>query len=177
MKQPLVRREHVLALGAVVLGIGFLGALEVIEEPDMTPGQILVELIEPTVLVLTAAAVVYVLLRTNRQHVTQMSLIRSLEAARSQGSEWRSGVRDIVTGLSEAIRAQFDEWGLTAAEREVALLLLKGMSHREIAVLRKSSERTVRHQASAIYAKADLNGRAALSSYFLGELLPPNGQG
>jgi DNA-binding CsgD family transcriptional regulator len=76
-------------------------------------------------------------------------------------------------GLSQHIDAQFHEWHLTPAERDVALLLLKGFSMREIAELRKNSERTTRQQATTIYAKANVDGRAALSAFFLEDLLPP----
>ena len=79
-------------------------------------------------------------------------------------------------GLSAAIDSQFDRWQLTAAEREVALLLLKGLSHREIAALRDTSERTIRQQSQAIYAKSNLSGRAALSAFFLEDLLLPRTQ-
>lgn len=64
-------------------------------------------------------------------------------------------------------------WGPTAAESEVALLLPKGLGTREIAVLRGTSERTVREQARAVYAKSSLPGRAARSAYFLEDLLAP----
>ncbi|MGH8595878.1 MAG: LuxR C-terminal-related transcriptional regulator, partial [Gammaproteobacteria bacterium] len=61
----------------------------------------------------------------------------------------------------------------TEAEREVALLLLKGLSSKEIAAVRGVSERTVREQSRAIYSKAGLTGRAALSAFFLEDLLAP----
>jgi DNA-binding NarL/FixJ family response regulator len=57
--------------------------------------------------------------------------------------------------------------------RSYGLLLLKGFSHREIAELRETSERTVREQARALYRKASLKGRASLSAYFLEDLLVP----
>ena len=72
-----------------------------------------------------------------------------------------------------AIERQFAAWGCTRAEQEVGLLLLKGFSHKEIARFRGGSEATVRQQAAAIYQKAGLPGRAALSAYFLEELLLP----
>jgi DNA-binding NarL/FixJ family response regulator len=55
----------------------------------------------------------------------------------------------------------------------VALLLLKGLSLKEIATVRATSERTVRAQARSLYSKAGLTGRAALSSFFLEDLLAP----
>jgi DNA-binding NarL/FixJ family response regulator len=55
----------------------------------------------------------------------------------------------------------------------VALLLLKGLAHKEIADARETSERTVRQQSLAIYRKAGLSGRAELSAFFLEDLLLP----
>ena len=54
-----------------------------------------------------------------------------------------------------------------------ALLLLKGLSTREVAAVRSTSERTVREQARSVYVKAGLTGRAALSAFFLEDLLAP----
>jgi DNA-binding CsgD family transcriptional regulator len=161
------------AIAAIVGGIALLMGLEIIEEPDLTASEILFEMIEPTILVLTAAAVVHLLGRTRRQHQEQLSLIHDLEIARSEGAQWRSDMRELLRGLGTAIDGQFDRWDLTPAEREVALLMLKGLSHKEIAVVRGSSERTVRQQARAIYGKANLSGRAALSAFFLEDLLLP----
>jgi DNA-binding CsgD family transcriptional regulator len=53
---------------------------------------------------------------------------------------------------------QFQRWGLTEAESEVALLQLKGLRHKEIAELRHTSERTVRQQALAVYRKSGTFG-------------------
>jgi hypothetical protein len=54
------------------------------------------------------------------------------------------------------------------------LLLLKGFSHKEIARLRHTSTTTIRQQAASIYQKANLSGRAALSAFFLEDLLLPH---
>lgn len=58
-----------------------------------------------------------------------------------------------------------------------ALLLLKGLSHKVIAEVRATSERTVRQQALAVYRKAGLAGRAELAAFFLEDLLLPGGGG
>jgi DNA-binding NarL/FixJ family response regulator len=55
----------------------------------------------------------------------------------------------------------------------VALLLLKGLSLKEIAAVRATSERTIRAQARSVYSKAGLTGRASLSAFFLEDLLAP----
>lgn len=166
-------RGKILAVLAVIAGIGTLITLEILEEPEMTLDEILWELIEPTLIVMTAAGVVYLMNRMNRQHKEQLTLIRDLEVARAEGAEWRADMRELLKGLGSAIDAQFDRWSLTPAEREVAMLLLKGLSHREIASLRDASEATVRQQARSVYSKSDLSGRAALSAFFLEDLLLP----
>jgi DNA-binding CsgD family transcriptional regulator len=86
---------------------------------------------------------------------------------------WNREAQDLLAGLGEAIDKQFDRWSLTPAERDVALLQLKGLRHKEIADLRKTSERTVRQQALAVYRKSGLNGRNDLAAFFLEDLLLP----
>jgi DNA-binding NarL/FixJ family response regulator len=78
-----------------------------------------------------------------------------------------------MRGLGVAIQKQFTAWQLTRAEAEIGLFLLKGLSHREIAQLRQTSERTIREQARSLYRKAGIAGRAELSAFFLEELLLP----
>ncbi len=55
----------------------------------------------------------------------------------------------------------------------MGLLLLKGLSLRDVAQARSTSERTVRQQALAVYRKAGLAGRAELAAFFLEDLLLP----
>ncbi len=86
---------------------------------------------------------------------------------------WNQEAQYVLAGLGAAIDRQFDRWGLTPAERDVALLQLKGLRHKEIAELRQTSERTVRQQALVVYRKAGLNGRADLAAFFLEDLLLP----
>ena len=88
---------------------------------------------------------------------------------------WNREAQEVLEGLGAAIDRQFDRWGLTPAEREVALLQLKGLRHKEIAALRKTSERTVRQQALVVYRKSGLNGRNDLAAFFLEDLLLPTG--
>ena len=164
------------AVAGIIAGIAGLMTLEIIEEPDMTPGQILMELAEPVLIVLAVAGVVHLLGRMQRQHREQLSLMRDLDVARAEGAQWRADMRELLKGLGSAIDAQFDRWQLTAAEREIALLMLKGLSHKEIALARDTSERTIRQQAQSIYGKANLSGRAALSAFFLEDLLLPREQ-
>lgn len=66
---------------------------------------------------------------------------------------------------------RFEEWGLTPAEKDVALFAIKGMSTGEIAALRNTSEGTVKAQTNAIYRKAGVSGRSQLLSLFIDDLM------
>lgn len=92
---------------------------------------------------------------------------------RKEAEKWRTESRKYLEGLSKAIDEQFSKWELTAAEKEVALLLLKGLSLKEIAEVRSTTEKTSRVQSMAIYAKAGLGSRSELSAFFLEDLLAP----
>lgn len=96
-----------------------------------------------------------------------------LAAAREDAARWREEAQQHLAGLSALIDRQFARWELSDAEREVALLLLKGLSHKEVAAARGTSERTARQQSLAVYRKAGLAGRAELSAFFLEDLLAP----
>lgn len=100
-------------------------------------------------------------------------LVRDVARAEADAARWRAEAGALVRGLSDAIDAQFATWGLTPSEQEVARLLLKGLSHKEIASVRGGSEATARQQATAIYKKANLAGRAELAAFFLEDLLAP----
>ena len=77
--------------------------------------------------------------------------------------------------FDQTIDAQLSNWNLSVSEKEVAFLLLKGMSLKELAEIRKTTEKTARAQSIAIYSKAGLAGRSELSAFFLEDLLPPSG--
>jgi DNA-binding CsgD family transcriptional regulator len=102
------------------------------------------------------------------------ALRASLEAQRAERDAWQASAKAALEGLGQAIDAQFRAWHLTPAEREVALMLLKGHGHKQIAALTARSERTVRQHAGVIYEKAGLAGRAELAAYFLNDLMLPD---
>jgi DNA-binding CsgD family transcriptional regulator len=71
----------------------------------------------------------------------------------------------------DLLNARFDQWGLTAAERDVAMFAIKGMSVQEMARLRETSEGTVKAQTAAIYRKANVTGRPQLLSLFIEDMM------
>jgi len=119
----------------------------------------------------TATALV---LGWRRARADAARLLRSLEERREERDAWRASARRALDGLGRAIHDQFHAWGLTPAEREVALLLLKGYSHKAVAKATGRSPETARQHASAVYRKSGLAGRAELSAFFLEDLMLPD---
>ena len=125
-------------------------------------------------LAVSGAGALYAQLRSSRRLAEQLTV--DLKAARREAELFREEAGNALRGLGEAIDHQFTRWGLTPAEREVGLLLLKGLSHKEVAAARSTSETTIRQQALAIYRKSGLRNRAELSAFFLEDLLLPSAQ-
>lgn len=131
-------------------------------------------LIEVLILLFSLAGIVYFgrlyyLSALSRIH----RLKQDLALANQEAQQWRQANHELVAGLAAQIQKQFDAWQLTRAEAEVGMLMLKGLSHGEIAQVRNASERTIRDQARAIYRKAGVAGRSELSAFFLEDLLLP----
>jgi len=115
-------------------------------------------------------------LQLRRSLARAHALERHLEGTRSDLDRTRQEMIELRKGLGSALDHQFDRWALTVAQREVALLVLKGLSYKEIADLRNTAEHTVRNQALAIYRKAGLTNRAEMAAFFLEDLLAPRRQ-
>jgi DNA-binding CsgD family transcriptional regulator len=85
------------------------------------------------------------------------SLERSVEMASAQ--------------LQDIIQSHFDSWKLTASERDVAALMIKGLSISEIASVRGSADGTVKAHLSAIYRKSNARNRAEVLSHIMDTLI------
>ncbi len=70
------------------------------------------------------------------------------------------------------VKNQMEIWKLTDAEKEVAILLLRGFSHQQIAGVRQKSLRTIENQTASIYEKSSMRGKLEFISFFLTPLLP-----
>lgn len=101
-------------------------------------------------------------------------LMIELRGLLSRMSNMQIGL-DIAQGhLADIIETFFDEWGLTSAERDVAIMILKGLDNDSIAQVRKTAAGTVRAQATSIYSKSGTDGRAQFISLLIEELLADN---
>jgi DNA-binding CsgD family transcriptional regulator len=104
-----------------------------------------------------SGGVVFLMVELRRVMTRLATLDRSMRAAQGE--------------MAEVIDTFFTDWGLTPAERDVALMILKGIDNDAIAQMRGTAPGTVRAQATAIYTKAGIDGRAQLFSVFMEELL------
>lgn len=111
----------------------------------------------------------------NLKHKLTDSLNENVKL-KQEASNWKTEAQKYIEGLSQSIDQQLTKWNLTAAEKEVALLLLKGLSLKEIADIRSTTEKTARVQSIAIYSKSGLSGRSELAAFFLEDLLQPQGK-
>lgn len=99
-----------------------------------------------------------------------LAIRRSIRAHKVTEGKLRAASGAFMDLLEE----HFADWGLTPAEREVALFAIKGLSTAEIAEVRKTSEGTVKAQTNAIYRKANVTGRPQLLSLFIEDLMDGN---
>lgn len=91
--------------------------------------------------------------------------------ARRKALDAEQQLNDYLDGVGQRIQQEFQKWSLTETEQRTALYMLKGMSHREIALQCHRSEGTVRQHAVSVYRKASLTSRAEFSAHFLQMLL------
>lgn len=163
VRSPFVAAAVLLATVAVLVGVDVVGDLA----SGASGWHVAVELAAVALAVGGAVALGW----RARREVGELR--RDLSATREEAERWRRDAEELLRGLGEAIDEQFARWELSPAEREVGLMLLKGLSLREIAEARGTSERTARQQARAIYAKAGLANRSELAAFFLEDLLLP----
>ena len=95
---------------------------------------------ELVVLLAAAAGVGSLWVRSRRLRRETAALGVHLREATADAERWRAEAEALLRGLGEAVSGQFDRWLLTPAEQEVALMLIKGLSHKEVAQVRGTSE-------------------------------------
>lgn len=97
----------------------------------------------------------------------------ALRLAFQQRNAPEERLRRASGAFMDMVAERFDEWGLSPAERDVAMFAIKGLSTADIAALRGTSEGTVKAQTAAVYRKAGVTGRPQLLSLFIEELFDP----
>ena len=126
---------------------------------------------EAVVVISSTIAIALLLLGLKQQKSEIQSLREELEVSNKTQTPAKKYVLEARKKLGNVITQQFSEWMLTNSEVEVGWFLLKGLSLKEISILRETQEKTVRQQASSIYKKSGVNGRHAFSAWFIEDIL------
>ena len=132
---------------------------------DFYEDGLTIELVVEAITVLAMVSLLYAEWQRNQL------LHEHLGEARADSARAQAGVQRLSGQFSEYVRAQFERWAFSKSEQEIAWLLLKGFPFAEIATLRGVQERTVRQQATAIYAKSGCKNRNEFLAFFIEDLL------
>jgi len=130
--------------------------------PDSPSGLDLVKELQPTgapVLVITAFADTARVKEALNHGATFLleKPFRAEELSRALASVWEE-----PRGLGHFVERALDRAELTAKERDVARLLLKGLSTREMAGVTGNTEKTLKHHIASIFHKFGVASRAEL---------------
>jgi len=98
-------------------------------------------------------------------------IIRSYRLA-ANNTRYLAKQLDAAKGAFQSgVDGYFEQWGLSEAEKDIALFTIKGMTISEIAEIRQTKQSTIKTQSSAIYKKAGVSSRSQLVSLLIEELL------
>ncbi len=161
-------QERAVILVLALVGIASLYDIAV----DLAHGTSVAHLLSEAALLMSSLAVIVWLtlhIRSQKQAFEQIK--REIATAKQRDTAVAAETQEARHRLGEMMRHQFGQWQLTRGEQEVALLMLKGLSFKEIAAVRETHEKTVRQQASAIYRKAGVSGRHAFAAWFIEDFL------
>ncbi len=154
----------------ILLIIMLLNLIDVVT--DSVHGAPMWHIIQELVIVFISGAMAIYLILSIRKTQRHLSYLRNqLTESDQKIAHITHEMKQARHQYSEVIAQQFNDWQLTQSEQEVAMLLLKGLSLKEISVVRETKEKTVRQQASMIYSKANVDGRHDLSAWFLEDFI------
>lgn len=89
-----------------------------------------------------------------------------VEAERSQET-----IHMLRGNFDDVLLTKFDDWGLTTAERDVTLLIIRGLSVADIAAARNTAQGTIKAQSTSIFRKIGVGSKAELMSLIIDEFL------
>jgi DNA-binding CsgD family transcriptional regulator len=170
--KSLLKNEHRYFFGFSI-AVGILSILDL--SVDLSRGVSLFHIFfEGTVGILSVIIITKLIFKESAQINIMQEKLNILEkesfTLREYNIKYKQATLKYVNEISVIVEQQMDEWGLSKSEKDIALLLLKGLSHKEIADIRQTAEKTVRHQSGIIYSKSQLEGRAQLSAFFLEDI-------
>lgn len=172
--QKLLKKDKVFLISSLFLIlVGLLSVVDVFldKNDQLSTGHLIGEFV---LITLSFTGSVFFLSQATLQKKKAGYLTIEVDKLKDKNSHYLQQVENYKRGLSEAIDEEFNRWGLTPSEKEVGIMIIKGLGYSEIAKIRDISERTARNQGSSLLHKANLKNKTELIAYFLEDLLFPN---
>ncbi len=142
----------------ILLGVGLFILYDLVEDSLEHRGLFSAQTLIEAMMLLG----LFVLVRSNLKRIGNLETSLKTEKER---------VNKLSGELSAHIQKQFNDWSLSSSEQEIAWLMIKGYAFAEIAEVRGVKDKTVRQQATNIYAKTDIGNRSEFSAWFIEDLL------
>ena len=100
-----------------------------------------------------------------------VSLFKYTSFLKNQNIKAQMQLSALKVDFDEYVRSQFTKWELTVAEKDVALLLLRGLNTSDIADLRSVSVGTIKVQAHNVFGKSGVSSRVEFMALFMDEFI------
>ena len=148
--------------------ITFYNTYEIYDElHDLRKGESLIKTSTEIFIMSSSIIFIFYILRIiyknhSHQKTIEQALIQIKEQLHTSNQRLEQG-KDI---FHSTVEWQLNEWQLTKSQKNIAILLLKGLNTREIAEIQDIQEKTVRNHLSAIYDKSGLSGRHVFCAWF-----------
>ena len=97
--------------------------------------------------------------------------IREFNVLRGEIASTKEKLLILKKGTTELINSQINLLKFTTAETDIAWLLIKGTSYKDIAKFRNVSERTVNQQVTSIFKKSNVRNRHEFITSFIEDLM------
>jgi len=97
--------------------------------------------------------------------------IREFNVLRGEIASTKEKLLTLKKGTTELINSQINLLKFTTAETDIAWLLIKGTSYKDIAKFRNVSERTVNQQVTSIFKKSNVRNRHEFITSFIEDLM------
>jgi DNA-binding CsgD family transcriptional regulator len=94
-----------------------------------------------------------------------------LRVIQSEAERSRETIHMLRGNFDEVLRDKFEDWGLTTAERDVTLLIIRGLSVADIAAARNTAPGTIKAQSTSIFRKIGVGSKTELMSAIIDEFL------
>lgn len=96
---------------------------------------------------------------------------RYLSVLRAHGLAAEQSLYFLRNDFDALLKGKFQTWGFTDAEKEIGLLVLRGLTTAQIAELRQTKVGTVKLQIHKILNKANASSRTDFMALFIDEFL------